>query len=308
MRRNPVPAISVVSLHVPVANQPTSLWKLGGLTVSQLARKVFDEIIENNVFGLAAELAFYFLFALFPLILILVTLFGLFASHRIELQNDLLSYFAPFLPLTAFQLLQTVVSDLAVHASGGKLTFGIVSALWGVSGGINGVISSLNMAHHVRETRSWFKVRALALGLSVVISILLLVALFMAMAGNHFVDWLGRGLGFRPIVVLVWKAIQWPVVLLFAAIACSLIYHFGPNLKRRRSWQLLTPGMMFGALGWLAASFGSRMYLHFFNDYSATYGSLGAVMILMIWLYVSGLAYLIGGEINAVIERAECAK
>jgi len=308
MQRNPVPAVSMASSHVPVAKQPASLWNLGGLTVAQLGRNVFDEIIENNVFGLAAELAFYFLFALFPLILILVTLFGLFASQRVELQNDLLSYFAPFLPLTAFQLLQTVVSDLAVHASGGKLTFGIVSALWGVSGGINGVISSLNMAHHVRETRSWFKVRALALGLSVVISILLLVAMFMAMAGNHFTDWLGRALGFRPIVVLVWKAIQWPVVLLFAALACSLIYHFGPNLKRPRSWQLLTPGMMFGAIGWLAASLGFRMYLHFFNDYSATYGSLGAVMILMIWLYVSGLAYLIGGEINAAIERAECAK
>ena len=298
----------MASSHVPVAKQPTSLWNLGGLTVSQLGRNVFDEIIENNVFGLAAELAFYFLFALFPLILILVTLFGLFASRRVELQNDLLSYFAPFLPLTAFQLLETVVSDLAVHASGGKLTFGIVSALWGVSGGVNGVISSLNLAHHVRETRSWFKVRALALGLSVMISILLLVALFMAMVGNHFADWLGRALGFRPIVVLVWKAIQWPAVLLFAAIACSLIYHCGPNLKRRRSWQLLTPGMMFGALGWLAAAFGFRMYLHFFNHYSATYGSLGAVMILMIWLYVSGLAYLIGEEINAVIERAECAK
>ena len=298
----------MASSHVPVARQPPSLWNLGGLTVSELGRKVFNEIIKNNVFGLAAELAFYFLFALFPLILILVTLFGLFASHRVELQNDLLSYFAPFLPLTAFQLLETVVSDLAVHASGGKLTFGIVSALWGVSGGINGVISSLNLAHHVRETRSWFKVRALALGLSVVISILLLVALFMAMAGNHFVDWLGRALGLQPIVVLVWKAIQWPVVLLFAAIACSLIYHFGPNLRRRRNWQLFTPGMIFGALSWLAASFGFRMYLHFFNNYSATYGSLGAVMILMIWLYVSGLAYLIGGEINAVIERAECAK
>src|SRR6516162_11342035 len=112
MRRNPVPAISVVSLHVPVANQPTSLWKLGGLTVSQLARNVFDEIIENNVFGLAAELAFYFLFALFPLILILVTLFGLFASQRVELQNHLMSYFADVLPPTAFQLLQPVVSEL----------------------------------------------------------------------------------------------------------------------------------------------------------------------------------------------------
>ncbi|HEX8798804.1 MAG TPA: YhjD/YihY/BrkB family envelope integrity protein, partial [Terriglobales bacterium] len=86
----------MASSHVPVARRPPSLWNLGGLTVSQLGRKVFNEIIKNNVFGLAAELAFYFLFALFPLILILVTLFGLFASHRAELQNDLLSYFAPF--------------------------------------------------------------------------------------------------------------------------------------------------------------------------------------------------------------------
>ena len=295
----------MVSSHLPIGRQTSSLWKLGGLTVSRLAREVFDEIIENNVFGLAAELAFYFLFALFPLILILVTLFGLFASHRLELQNDLLSYFAPFLPQTAFQLLETVVSDLAVHASGGKLTLGFVSALWGVSGGISAVISSLNLAHHVHETRSWFKVRALALGLSVVISLLLLAVLFMAMTGTHFADWLGRALGFQPVIVLVWKAMQWPAVLLFVSVGCSLIYHFGPNLKHRRAWQWLTPGMVFGALGWLAASFGFRVYLHFFNNYSATYGSLGAVMILMIWLYVSGLAYLIGGEINAVIERAE---
>jgi hypothetical protein len=124
--------------------RPKSLWNLGGLTLSQLGHKVFDEIIANNVFGRAAELAFYFVFALFPLILIVVTSFGLFAADRIELQNDLL-------PPTAFQLLKTVVGELAAHASSGKLTFGIVSALWAVSGGISSMISSVNLAHHVQR-------------------------------------------------------------------------------------------------------------------------------------------------------------
>src|SRR5215472_9678739 len=169
MQRNPVPAVSMASSHVPVAKQPASLWNLGGLTVAQLGRNVFDEIIENNVFGLAAELAFYFLFALFPLILLMVTLFGLFASHRLELQNDLLSYFADFLPPSAFQLLRKVTAELAANASGGKLTFGIVTGLWCISGGVSSMISFLNVAYHVREARSWFTVRAIALGVSALI-------------------------------------------------------------------------------------------------------------------------------------------
>src|SRR5215469_14633290 len=126
----------MTSPHISTAGQFKSLGELGGMTLSQLGYNVFDQIIENDVFGQAAELAFYFLFALFPLILIMMTLFGLFASQRIELQNSLLSYFADVLPSTAFQLLRTVASELATHASGGKLAFGIVSALWGVSGAI----------------------------------------------------------------------------------------------------------------------------------------------------------------------------
>jgi membrane protein len=102
----------------------------------QLGRDVFEEIITNDLFGRAAELAFYFLFALFPLILLMVTLFGLFASQSSELQNDLLSYFADFLPPAAFQLLRTVATELVANASGGKLTFGIISALWFVSAGL----------------------------------------------------------------------------------------------------------------------------------------------------------------------------
>ena len=291
----------------PVASNPKeldSLWAPGDLTLGQLSRNVFERIIANNVFGRAAELAFYSLFALFPLIFLMMTLFGLFASHRVELQNDLLSYFADFLPPTAFQLLSKVAAEIVAHASQGKLTFGVVSALWCISGCISSMISALNAAYHVRDARSWIKVRAIALGLSLLISTLLLAALFMVLVGNRFVGWLGAGLRLRPMVVLVWKAIQWPAAIFFVTFSCSLIYYCGPDLKKRRRWHWFTPGAAVGVLAWLAFLLGFRMYLHFFNHYSVSYGSLGAVMILLLWLYVSGLACLIGAEINAEIDRS----
>jgi membrane protein len=283
--------------------QSESFWKLGGLSPGQLFRNVLEEISANNLFGRAAELAYYFLFALFPLILVLTTLFGLFASHRVELQNDLLSYFADFLPPTAFRLLKTVATESATNASGGKLTFGIISALWCGSGGLCSMISALNSAHHVRESRSWFKVRTIALGLTLLISILLLAALFFVLAGTYFVGWFGTEHRLHPIVVFVWKAVQWPAAILFVTMSCSAIYYCGPDLENRH-WHWMTPGSALGALVWIVASLGFRIYLHFVNNYSATYGSLGAVMILLLWLYVSGLAYLLGGTINAEIELA----
>ena len=288
----------------PALRCARSLWKLGGLTPGQLGRAVFEEIDANNVFGRAAELAFYFLFALFPLIFLMMTLFGLFASHSVELQSEFLSYFAEFLPPTAFQLLRGVATEIAAHASQGKLTFGVVSALWCISSCVSSMICFLNAAFHVRETRPWFKARAIALVLSLVASILLFTALFMVLAGSHFVGWLGAGLRLNPFVVLVWRAIQWPTAIFFVALSCSLIYRYGPDLKERRRWHWFTPGAAFGGFIWLAASFGFRIYLHFFNNYSVSYGSLGALMILLVWLYATGLALLIGAVINAEIERS----
>lgn len=286
------------------ARELKSLWKLGGITFFQLGRNVLSDIVAINIFGQAARSAFYFLFAMPPLILITVELFGLFARQKIELQNDFLSCLADLLPPAAFQLLQTGVRELGVHSSGAKLTLGIATALWGVSGGITGMISSLNLAYRVRETRSWFTVRAIALALTLSISMLLLVALLMVLAGRSLVGGVGTALELHPFVVVMWKGIQWPAALLFIFAACELIYHFGPNLGERRRWQWVTPGSIFGVLVWVATSFGLRMYLHFFDSYSTTYGLLGALMILMLWLYMGGLAYLIGAEINAEITRA----
>lgn len=299
-------------VSIPATSPPSvaakSFWKLGGLTPRQLSRAVLEEINANNILGRAAELAFYFLFALFPLIFLMITLFGLFASRSGELQTDLLSYFADFLPPTAFQLLTRVTAEIAEHATPGKLTFGLLSALWFMSNCISSTISFLNAAYHVRETRSWFKARAIALVLSLLISILLLAALFMVLAGSHFVDWLGSGLRLNPLVVLVGKALRWPTAILFVALSCALIYHYGPDLKERRPLHWFTPGAAFGAFIWLVASIGFRVYLQFFDTYSVAYGSLGALMILLVWLYVTALACLIGAEINAVIERSSLSR
>jgi membrane protein len=126
----------------------------------------------------------------------------------------------------------------------------------------------------------------------------------MVLVGSRFVGWLGAGLRLRPLVVLVWKAMQWPTAVFFVALSCSLIYYCGPDLRVRRHWHWFTPGAAFGGFIWLGTSVGFRIYIHFFNNYSVSYGSLGAVMILLVWLYVTGLACLIGAEINAEIEHA----
>jgi membrane protein len=291
------------SRQPPARTQTRSIWRLGGLSAPQLARNVLRDISANNFFGRASELAFDFLFALFPLLLFMLTLIGVFTSHRADLQGDLLAYFADFLPSSAFALLNTTVTDLAANAGGGKLTFGIVLAVWFASGGVRSMISALNLAYRVEEARSWIKVRAIALFLTLLIAVLLLASLLLVLISGHAVDWIGVELNLTPQVVSLWKALQWPAAVAFMILSKALIYYFGPNLRNRR-WHWITPGSAFGVLLWLAASLGLRAYLHFFNTYSATYGSLGAVMILLVWLYVTGLAFLIGGEINAEIERA----
>jgi len=281
--------------------QLESIWKLGGLTFWQLTRKVVHGISEDDLFGRASELAYNFLLALFPLLLFILTLFGLFA-RSIELQSSLLSYFADFLPPSAFQLLQAITLEMAANATSGKLTFGIVLTLWFASGGMSSMISTMDVIYHVRESRSWFRGRIIALGLTIAISILLLTSLFIVLAGGYFSDWIAIKLHLTAIVVIAWKGLQWVAVVLFLTLSFSLIYYFGPSLDQSQ-WHWITPGSIFGEFIWLVASAGLRIYLHFFNTYTATYGSLAAIMILLVWLYVTGLAFLIGGEINAQIER-----
>ena len=280
-----------------------SIWNTSGLSFWKVTRAVIHGIAEDDLLGRASELAFNFLLALFPLLLFMLALFGLFASRSYQLQNSLLYYFSHFLPPAASQLLKESMIELAGSATRGKLTAGMVLALWFASGGMTSMMSTLNAAYRVRETRSWVKIRMIALGLTLAISTLLLISLLIVLVGGHLVDWIGAELHLSFVVLVVWKGLQWTAALLFVALSFSLIYYCGPSLGNRR-WHWNTPGSVVGVFLWFAASVAFRVYLHFFNSYTVTYGSLGAVMILLVWLYVTGFAFLVGGKINAEIDRA----
>ena len=184
-----------------------------------------------------------------------------------------------------------------------KLTFGIFFALWAAAGGMTSMMSTLNGAYQVRDSRSLIKFRAIAVGLTVAISILVLAAVLLVLGGGQVANFVGEHFQLKQAFIIAWKVMQYPIALFFVVFSFSLIYYFGPDIKEQH-WYWITPGSVFGVLLWLTASFLFRVYLHFFNSYSQTYGSLGAAMILLVWFYVTGFAFLVGGEINAQIEHA----
>jgi membrane protein len=182
------------------------------------------------------------------------------------------------------------------------LSFGLLAALWAASNGMGAITEALNTAYDVKESRPWWKNRLQAIALTASLSVLIISALLLVLYGGKIVDTLAANFDFGSAFVMTWKIAQWPIVLAFMLLAFALIYYFAPDLREQK-WTWITPGAVLGVALWLLASFGFRTYLHFFDSYSATYGSLGAVIILMLWLYLTGVAVLVGGELNAELEH-----
>jgi len=280
-----------------------AMWDLGGLNWKELAKRAWAQINEDDVFGRAAQLSYYFLLALFPLLLFLMTLLGYFAEAGSQLRNSLLRYLSTVMPWSALQLVQTTLDEVSKARGGGKLSFGILAALWAASNGMGAISETLNIAYDVKETRSWWKVRLVSVGLTIGLALLIISALVIVLCGGRIADLIAAASGFGPVFTTTWKILQWPIALGFLFTTFALIYYFAPNLRNPK-WRWITPGSLAAVILWLLVSIGLRAYLHFFNSYSATYGSLGALIILMLWFYLTGAAILIGGEINSEVESA----
>jgi membrane protein len=281
----------------------TLRWKPRRLSWSDLSRRVWSEINKDDVFGRAAQLAYYFLLALIPLLIFLTSAIGLVIGSGTGMRHTLFNYLARVMPMSAFQLIDSTMTELSQASGGGKLSFGILAALWAASSGMGAITDALNVAYDVKETRSWLKRRVVALVLTTALSVLIIVALGVVLGGGKIADYLAAGYGLGTAFIWSWKIIQWPVALAFMLLAFALIYFFAPDLRDQK-WAWITPGSVVGVGLWLLVSFGFRAYLHFFDSYSKTYGSLGAVIVLMLWLYLTGVAVLIGGEINSEVENA----
>jgi membrane protein len=280
-----------------------SLWSLGGLTWKDLGRRVWSETQEDDVFGRAAQLAYYFLLALFPLLLFLTSVIGLLLGSGTGLRHSLFSYLSQVLPGSAFKLVDSTMYEVSAASGGGKVAFGILAALWAASNGMGAVTQALNVAYDVEESRPWWKQRLTAIGLTIALSALIISALVLVLYGGRIIEHVAGGYGYGRIFTLTWKVLQWPIVFAFMLLAFALIYYLAPDLRDQK-WTWVTPGSVLGVALWLLISFGFRLYLHFFDSYSATYGSLGAVIVLMLWLYLTGAAILFGGEVNSEIENA----
>jgi membrane protein len=276
---------------------------LGGLSVQELARRVVREIQQDDCLGRAAQLAYYFLFALFPFFLLLTTLLGYLPIPN--LLDRLMDMLGQMLPGEALQLVQDNLHELVSGERGGLLSFGLLAALWTSSSALTAIMDSLNRAYDVEEGRPFWKVRGLAILLTVGLSVFIIVSIVLLTFGPQIGGWIADQMDLGRVFQMAWNVLRWPVIVGLLIVAMALVYYLAPDVEQQ--WQWITPGSVVAVLGWLLASLGFSYYVNHFGSYNATYGSIGAVIVLLTWMYVSGFFVLVGGEINAEIEHASAS-
>jgi membrane protein len=302
MERRPAESTSKPAEGAP-KEEPLSPWKLGGLSGMELAKRVWKSVNDDDVLGRSAQLAYYFFLALFPALICVTALIGLVAGSSTKLHDALLTYIGTALPPSAYDLVSKTLEHTAQASGGGKIGFGILASLWSATAGMTALEDTLNAVYNVRESRPLWKVYGVAIAMTIVGSFLVIAALALILFGGNAADFVASRVGLGPLAVWSWKILQWPIAFAFLALVFSLTYYFCPDVDQRH-WQWLTPGAVVGMVTWVLASAALRIYLHYYDSYTATYGSLGAVMILLLWFYVTGLMLLLGAEINAEIENA----
>ncbi len=278
-------------------------WVPQGLTGKEFGKRLWAQLVRDDVMASAAQLSFYFVLGLFPFLLFLLALLGYFAEAGTELRANLLRYLGTVAPAKASALIHNTVAEISAARSGGKLSFGLLTSVWAASTGMRSIITALNAAYGVREARPWWKRRLVAIGLTIALAVFILLALVLMLYGSEIALVIARWFNLGNAFTQAWKILQWFLAIAFVLIAFTLVYFFAPNVKGVK-WRWIAPGSTLAAVLWLLISFGFSLYLHFFNTYSATYGALGAVIVLLLWLYLTGAAILLGGEVNAVLENA----
>lgn len=278
-------------------------WRISGWRWKTFGKHFWTKLNKDDVLNRAAILSYYFLLALFPLLLFLTALLGYFANGGTELRRSLLTYLRAIVPVSAFDLINTTVAEISQNTSGGKLSFGLLTSLWFASSGMGAIIEALNVAYDVKETRPWWRRTLVAILLTIALAVLIITALALMFYGSRIAAGIANRYGFGAAFTPAWTVLQWLFVVVFVFLAFELIYYFAPDLHEQQlRW--LAPGAIIGVFLWLLVSFLFGSYLNFYNTYSVVYGSLGAVIILMLWFYLTGVTILVGGEVNAIIEQA----
>jgi len=280
---------------------------IGRFFTKDFAKKIYQKAMSEDVVSNAAQVAFYFIFALFPLLLFLLSLFGLVLGSAENMRQELFVYLGQVIPTSAVSLIQQTLTEVVNESSGGKLTFGFVLALWSASAGIDSVRIVLNDVYDLEETRSWWKYKLISVLLTLGLTLLVIFVIATIFYGTQFLTSVFASAGLESSARIVGGILSFILIIIALNLAFAFLYAFVPN-HTPFTWKWITPGAVAAVVLWLVFSFGFRIYLAFFDSYAKTYGSLGAIIILLLWLYLTALVILIGGVINSVADKISDGK
>jgi membrane protein len=276
------------------------LWKTG-LSWQAFARRLYREYRDDAVADSAATLSYYFVFSLFPFLFFLATLTAYIPYARVA-ADALLARAYAVLPGPAMAIIDAHVRGLVGHSRPHLLTLGFAITLYSASRGVDAVRKALNRAYDVKESRPLWKTELLAFGMTVGGAALVLVAVGLLLAGSSGGLWLAHRLRIDEQYVIALRWIRWPVIAVVIMGCAAIAYHLLPDVERR--FKLITPGSVLGTLVWFGAVLGFGVYAAHFGSYNVTYGSIGGVILLLTWFYITGFIFLMGGEVNAILEAA----
>jgi len=269
-----------------------------GLSGKEIAKQTWAEIRADDVFGRAAQLAYYFFLALFPFLICVIATLSVFGAAD-RGRAILFSVFARLLPGAAFELIVNTFNEI-LHSSGPlKMSLGIFASLGSASLGMSAVMDTLNATYKVQETRPLFKQYLIAIALTLGMGLLVVISTLSIVVG----DYVAHAFGIPPSLAIVWRVAKWPLAIGLLLFGFAAVYYFAPDHKNPK-WHWITPGSVAGVGLMLLISLGLHLYLHFLGGYTATYGSLGGVIVLLLCFYLGGAVVLSGGALNGVIERA----
>jgi membrane protein len=272
---------------------------MGLADVKDALLRTFDDVGDNHTLQMAAALSYYFVMSLFPSLIVLSAIVAYLPVP--DLFNQALNLMARFVPADSMGLVKKVLSDVVTPNRNAFLSIGLLGTLWAASGGFAAAIEALNLAYDVEETRPFWKTRPLAIGLTVLIGALLLIALGVMIVGPEFGDWLSGRLHVSVLWQWLWPYIHWTVSVGFTVVAVEVLYFLAPNVKQRFFATL--PGAICAVACWIGLSYLLGIYFRSFANFNRTYGTLGAAVALMVWLYWTGFAMLVGAELNAELAK-----
>jgi membrane protein len=261
--------------------------------------ETYEDVLRNHTLQMAAALSYYFVLSLFPSLIFLSAIVAYLPVPN--LFDQALSMMARVLPPDSMGLVRRVLADVITPNRGTFLSFGILGTLWTASGWFSATIEALNIAYDVEDDRPFWKIRPLAVGLALMTGALMLVALSVMIVGPRFGEWLAGRVHLSYFFVLLWPYIHWSTAIGFTVLAVEALYFLAPNVKQR--FLATLPGAILAVGCWLALSYLLGLYFRHFTNFNKTYGTLGAGVALMTWLYWTGFAMLVGAELNSELAK-----